>query len=76
MRPMRAVIKGLDRQGETQQYEGTGLLARAFQHEMDHLNGVLFIDHISRLKRSRVIKKFEKAARGEPDEAPRRPSAG
>src|SRR4029078_3624823 len=37
MRPMHVVIKGLDRHGEVQQYEGTGLLARAFQHEMDHL---------------------------------------
>ena len=40
-----------------------GLLATVLQHEIDHLNGVLFIDHISKLKRDRVIKKFQKAAK-------------
>ena len=44
IRPMRAVVKGLDRHGNPQQYEGTGLLARAFQHEMDHLDGTLFVE--------------------------------
>src|SRR3954468_1398772 len=43
MRPMRAVVKGLNRQGEECQHEGNGLLARAFQHEMDHLDGTLFV---------------------------------
>ncbi|HLJ72462.1 MAG TPA: peptide deformylase, partial [Roseiarcus sp.] len=43
--------------------EAEGLLATALQHEIDHLNGVLFIDHISKLKRDRVIKKFVKQAR-------------
>jgi peptide deformylase len=43
-RALRVVIKGLDRHGNPVQYEGTELLARAFQHEVDHLNGVLFID--------------------------------
>ena len=51
--------------GETVEIEATGLLARALQHEIDHLNGVLFIDHISKLKRDRVIKKFAKAAKRE-----------
>ena len=50
-------------EGGTVTMEADGLLARAFQHEIDHLNGVLFIDHISRLKRERVIRKFTKAAR-------------
>ena len=49
--------------GQTVTMETDGLLSRAFQHEIDHLNGVLFIDHISRLKRERVIKKFQKAQR-------------
>src|SRR5882757_4038625 len=43
MRPMRVVVKGLDRRGEPLQLEGTGLIARAFQHEMDHLDGALFV---------------------------------
>jgi len=42
---------------------GTGLLATCLQHEIDHLNGVLFIDRISKLKRDRVIKKFQNAAK-------------
>ena len=51
----------------TQEIEADGLLATCLQHEIDHLNGVLFIDHISKLKRDRVIKKFTKAAkRGKP----------
>jgi peptide deformylase len=43
--------------------EADGLLATCIQHEMDHLEGVLFIDHLSRLKRERAIKKFTKAAK-------------
>jgi len=43
--------------------EATGLYATCIQHEVDHLNGVLFIDHISKLKRDRIIKKFTKAAK-------------
>ena len=49
--------------GEPQEVEADGLLATCLQHEIDHLNGVLFIDHISKLKRDRVIKKFTKAAK-------------
>ena len=52
---------GLD--GKTQEVEANGLLATVLQHEIDHTNGVLFIDHISKLKRDRVIKKFTKAAK-------------
>ena len=53
----------MDRDGKEQTVEADGLLATCLQHEIDHLNGVLFIDHISRLKREMVIKKFTKAAK-------------
>ena len=53
----------LDRDGKPRSMEAEGILAVCIQHEIDHLNGVLFIDYLSRLKRNRVIKKFEKAAR-------------
>ena len=62
-RPSRVRVRYLDRDGKTQELEADGLLATAMQHEIDHLNGVLFIDHLSRLKRDRVMKKFTKAAR-------------
>ena len=62
-RPAVIRVDFLDRDGKPQSIEAEGILAVCIQHELDHLNGVLFIDHISRLKRSRVIKKFEKAAR-------------
>jgi len=51
----------LDRDGKKHELEADGLLATCLQHEMDHLNGVLFIDHLSRLKRSMAIKKLTKA---------------
>ena len=63
MRPMRAVVKGLDRQGEPLQYEGTGLLARAFQHEMDHLDGALFVDRLRGIKRDLIVRKIQKLTR-------------
>lgn len=63
MRPERIRVRFLDRDGKAQEVEADGLLARVIQHEIDHLNGVLFVDHISRLKRDRVVRKFEKAAR-------------
>jgi peptide deformylase len=62
-RPVAVKVKYLDIDGKTQEVEATGLLATVLQHEIDHLNGVLFIDHISKLKRDRVIKKFAKAAK-------------
>jgi peptide deformylase len=62
-RPMAVKVKYLDIDGKSQEVEATGLLATVLQHEIDHLNGVLFIDHISKLKRDRVIKKFVKAAK-------------
>lgn len=75
-RPSVIHAKYLDRDGEWQTLEAEGILAVCIQHEIDHLNGVLFIDHISRLKRARVMRKFEKAARREADEAPRKASHG
>ncbi|NDA47680.1 MAG: peptide deformylase [Alphaproteobacteria bacterium] len=62
-RPSRVHVRYLDREGLTQELEADGLLATCLQHEIDHLNGVLFIDHLSRLKRERVIKKYTKAAK-------------
>ncbi len=63
VRPDRAVIRGLDRSGAPQQYEATGLLARAFQHEMDHLDGTLFIDRLRGIKRDLIVRKIKKLAR-------------
>jgi peptide deformylase len=62
-RPAQVRVKYLDRDGKAQELAATGLLATCLQHEIDHLNGVLFIDHISKLKRDRVVKKFAKAAK-------------
>jgi peptide deformylase len=56
-------VKYLDLEGREQELEAKGLLATCLQHEIDHLNGVLFIDHISKLKRDRITKKFAKAAK-------------
>lgn len=63
MRPMRAVVTGLDRHGEAQRIEGTGLLARAFQHEMDHLDGSLFVDRLRGIKRELIVRKIQKLSR-------------
>jgi peptide deformylase len=63
VRPERAVVKGLDRTGQEQQREGKGLLARAFQHEMDHLDGMLFVDRLRGIKRDLIVKKIRKLAR-------------
>ena len=62
-RPAQVRVKYLDLDGREQEVEASGLLATCLQHEIDHLNGVLFIDHISRLKRERVVKKVAKAAK-------------
>jgi peptide deformylase len=66
-RPASVRVKYLDRDGKLQEMEAEGLMATCLQHEIDHLNGVLFIDHISKLKRDMVVKKFKKLAR---DKAP------
>lgn len=62
-RPSSCRIRYIDYQGETRVMDAEGLLATCIQHEMDHLNGVLFIDHISRLKRDRIIRKLKKEQR-------------
>ncbi|WP_428032983.1 peptide deformylase [Ancylobacter sp.] len=66
-RPASVRVRYMDLNGETQEIDADGLLATCVQHEIDHLNGVLFIDHISKLKRDRVITKFTKLARKERD---------
>src|SRR5580765_7427709 len=63
VRPERAIVKGLDRNGSEHEREGTGLLARAFQHEMDHLDGKLFIDHLRGIKRDLIVRKIKKLSR-------------
>ncbi|MBZ8133806.1 peptide deformylase [Afifella sp. IM 167] len=62
-RPKRVKVAFRDHEGKEQELEADGLLATCIQHEIDHLNGVLFIDHISKLKRDMVIRRFTKAAR-------------
>ena len=65
-RPVAVRVKYLDLDGKPQEIEATGLLATCLQHEIDHTNGVLFIDYISKLKRDMVIKKFKKASKKPP----------
>jgi len=60
VRPARVVLKGLDLNGKEVSVEGRDLLARAFCHEMDHLNGVVFLDHLSFLKRDIIRRKIKK----------------
>jgi peptide deformylase len=62
-RPSRAVVKGLNRHGEDQTIEGSGLLARCFQHEMDHLEGTLFVDRLRGLQKDLIVRKIKKLAR-------------
>jgi peptide deformylase len=62
-RPAQVKVKYLDLDGKPFEVHAGGLLATCLQHEIDHLNGVLFIDHISKLKRDMVTKKFAKAAK-------------
>jgi peptide deformylase len=62
-RPAEVTVRYLDRDGSEQIVEADGLLATCLQHEIDHLDGVLFIDHISKLKRDMVVRKFRKLAR-------------
>ena len=64
-RPAQVKVRYTDLDGQVREIEANALLATCLQHEIDHLNGVLFIDHISKLKRDRVTKKFVKAAKRE-----------
>src|SRR5947207_1096179 len=58
VRPSRVVVKGLDRAGQPLEREATGLLARAFQHEIDHLDGMLFVDRLRGIKRDLIVRKI------------------
>ena len=62
-RPLHAVVKGLNRDGNEQVHEARELLARAFQHEMDHLDGKLFIDHLRGIKREMIVRRIRKLTR-------------
>jgi peptide deformylase len=59
-RSARVVVNGLDRDGNPRRIEATGLLARALQHEIDHLEGILFLDRVSPLKRQMLLKRWQK----------------
>jgi peptide deformylase len=63
LRPSHVVVKGLDREDQMQTFDGTGLLARAFQHEMDHLDGRLFVDRLRGIKRDVIVRKIQKLQR-------------
>jgi peptide deformylase len=63
VRPARVVVKGLDPDGRERTYEGTELLARAFCHEIDHIDGLLFVDRLTPLKRDLMKRKLRKKAR-------------
>ena len=62
-RPQRVVVTGLDRDGHEHTVEGTGLLARAFQHEMDHLDGTVFVDRLRGLQKDLIVRKIKKLTR-------------
>jgi len=62
-RPAKVRVRFIDLDGKMHEEDAEGLFATCIQHEIDHLNGVLFVDHLSKLKRDRVLKKFAKAAK-------------
>jgi len=62
-RPARVVVEGVDRHGQPRVVEGTDLLARAIQHEMDHLDGLLFLDRLRGVKRDLIVRKIRKEQR-------------
>ena len=62
-RPSRVVLKGLGREGTEQVVEATGLLARCFQHEMDHLDGTLFVDLLRGLQKDLILRRIRKLTR-------------
>ena len=62
-RPSRAVVLALDRTGKERVIEGTGLLARALQHEIDHLDGLLFLDRLRGIRRDLIVRKIRKLQR-------------
>ena len=62
-RPRRVVVEGLNRHGEKYRLEGTGLLARALQHEVDHLNSCLFVDRLRGISRDLILRKVKKLSK-------------
>ena len=76
VRPAKVTVRYLDRDGETKEMTCEGLLATCVQHEIDHLDGILFIDHISALKRNMILRKLLKARKeAERDEADGKPAS-
>ena len=69
-RPSTLTVRFLDRDGKLQELKAEGLLATAIQHEVDHLNGKLIIDFLSRLKRDIIVRKFKKQAKTETAKGP------
>lgn len=65
-RPAAVTVRYVDRDGAQQTLQAEGILATCLQHEIDHLDGVLFIDHLSKLKRDIVVRKFRKLAKQRP----------
>jgi len=63
-RPARVVVEAADEHGTVRRIEGTGLLARALQHEIDHLDGILFLDRVGPLKRRRLMAEWQKSREG------------
>ena len=68
-RPAAIRVRYLDRDGRRQELDADGILATCIQHEMDHLEGILFVDHISALKRNMILRKLLKAKRLQEEEA-------
>jgi peptide deformylase len=63
VRPLRVVVDGFDRHGTPQRLSASGLLARAFQHEIDHLDGMVFVDRLRGIKRDLIVRKIQKLKR-------------
>jgi peptide deformylase len=63
VRPARAIVKGLGRDGSEQVIEATGLLARCFEHEMDHLDGLVFVDRLRGLQKDLILRRIKKLLR-------------
>jgi peptide deformylase len=68
-RPAEVKVRYLDRDGAQQELHATGLLATCLQHEIDHLNGTIFVDHLSLLKRSMILRKLQKAQKAKAEAA-------
>jgi peptide deformylase len=71
-RPARVKVRYLDLEGARQEIEAEGLLSACLQHEIDHLDGVLFVDHLSALKRNMILRRLAKEQRMKRDEGPER----